>query len=145
MSVFDMSNHRFSTVGLFWRSNRDATKKTPNDGVISPEAGHALEILGHAIEYLTDEFVHEGGSLRPSRSALEAIQLLMARNREIYSACPVVQSLRSASARFIRSILSEVRRDLDRGLVISAAPRAGSSIAPVMCCIALEEQPVAGW
>ena len=24
---------------------------------ISPQAGHALEILGHAIEYLTDEFV----------------------------------------------------------------------------------------
>ena len=28
---------------------------------ISPEAGHALELLGHAIEYLTDELVYEGG------------------------------------------------------------------------------------
>jgi len=25
---------------------------------ITPQAGRALEILGHAIEYLTDEFVH---------------------------------------------------------------------------------------
>jgi len=33
---------------------------------ITPEAGHALEILGHAIEYLTDELVHCGGELSPA-------------------------------------------------------------------------------
>jgi hypothetical protein len=57
---------------------------------ITPEAGHALEILGHAIEYLTDEFVHQGGDMRAGNSQLEAVQLLMARNREIYYACPEV-------------------------------------------------------
>jgi hypothetical protein len=57
---------------------------------ITPEAGHALEILGHAIEYLTDEFLHEGGSLSASDPRLEAVHLLMARNREIYLACPEV-------------------------------------------------------
>jgi hypothetical protein len=57
---------------------------------ITPEAGRALEILGHAIEYLTDEFVHQGGDLRAGNSQLEAVQLLMARNREIYYACPEV-------------------------------------------------------
>ncbi len=29
----------------------------------TPEAGFALEILGHAIEYLADEYVHEAGLL----------------------------------------------------------------------------------
>jgi hypothetical protein len=57
---------------------------------ITAEAGHALEILGHAIEYLTDEFVHQGGDMRAGNSQLEAVQLLMARNREIYYACPEV-------------------------------------------------------
>jgi hypothetical protein len=55
---------------------------------IGPQAGHALEILGHAIEYLADEYVLEGGLFSAHDPRLEAIQLLMARNREIYYACP---------------------------------------------------------
>lgn len=61
---------------------------------ISPEAGHALEILGHAIEYLTDEYVHEGTELSSHDGRVKAIQLLMARNREIYLACPEQRTLR---------------------------------------------------
>jgi hypothetical protein len=57
---------------------------------ISPQAGHALEILGHAIEYLTDEFIHEGGSFSANNSQLQAVQLLMALNRQIYFECPEV-------------------------------------------------------
>lgn len=60
---------------------------------VSPEAGHALEILGHAIEYLTDEFVHAGGSLSGHNAQLEAVQLLMAVNRQIYFDCPEVRTL----------------------------------------------------
>jgi hypothetical protein len=60
---------------------------------MSPEAGHALEILGHAIEYLADEYAHEGGSFSGSDPRLEAIQLLMAVNRQVYLACPEVPTL----------------------------------------------------
>ncbi len=60
---------------------------------ITPEAGHALELLGHAIEYLADEFVHEGGPLSGHDPRVEAVQLLMARNREVYFACPEEHSL----------------------------------------------------
>jgi len=60
---------------------------------IDPKAGHALEILGHAIEYLTDEFVHGGGEFSAHNAQLEAVQLLMALNREIYFACPRVPSV----------------------------------------------------
>lgn len=55
---------------------------------ISPQSGHALEILGHAIGYLTDEFVLDGGSFSAHEPRIEAIQLLIARNRQIYFACP---------------------------------------------------------
>jgi hypothetical protein len=57
---------------------------------ISPEAGHALEILGHAIEYLADEFVYGGESFSAHDAQLEAVQLLMSFNREIYFGCPEV-------------------------------------------------------
>jgi hypothetical protein len=57
---------------------------------ISPQAGHALEILGHAIEYLTDEFIHEGRSFSAQDGQLQAVQLLMAVNRQIYFECPEV-------------------------------------------------------
>ncbi len=60
---------------------------------IEPEAGRALEILGHAIEYLSDEFAHSGGGLSAHNAQVEAVQLLMAVNRQIYLACPEVPSL----------------------------------------------------
>lgn len=59
---------------------------------INPEAGHALEKLGHAIEYLSDELVHEGGELTEHNPQVEAVQLLMALNRQVYFSCPEVPS-----------------------------------------------------
>ena len=60
---------------------------------ITPEAGRAIEMLGHAIEYLADEFALEcrsrenqvGSGKHPQ---IVAIELLMTRNREIYFSCP---------------------------------------------------------
>jgi hypothetical protein len=69
---------------------------------ISSEAGHALEKLGHAIEYLTDEFMSEE-SQPPFRrdGRLEAIETLMAANRSVYYQCPEVPSLRKRLATFL--------------------------------------------
>ena len=58
---------------------------------ISPEAGRALEKLGHAIEYLSDRFMVSGDPF--SRGQLEAILLLMEVNRKVYGECPEVSSL----------------------------------------------------
>jgi hypothetical protein len=55
---------------------------------IDRRSGQALEILGHAIEYLTDDFVYEGASQGILNSRLEAVQLLMALNRQVYNECP---------------------------------------------------------
>jgi hypothetical protein len=57
---------------------------------ITPQAGRALEILGHAIEYLTDEFVHQGLEPSAGEAQLQAVQMLMALNRQIYFECPEV-------------------------------------------------------
>jgi hypothetical protein len=58
--------------------------------VISPRAGHALEMLAHAIEYLTDEYVHDAKRISVDDPQVQAIQLLMALNRQIYFECPLV-------------------------------------------------------
>jgi hypothetical protein len=68
------------------------TRAVPCRRRIDPQSGRALEILGHAIEYLTDEYVHAGGSLCAHNAQIEAVQLLMASNRAIYFACPRVPS-----------------------------------------------------
>jgi hypothetical protein len=67
---------------------------------ISPEAGHALEILGHAIDYLTDEYIHRGGQFRAGDTELIAIDLLMKANRTVYFECPVIPGFRERCLRF---------------------------------------------
>ena len=57
---------------------------------ITPQAGRALELLAHAIEYLTDEFVHQGLTFSAKTEQLEAVQILMALNRQVYFECPEV-------------------------------------------------------
>lgn len=59
---------------------------------IDPASGRALEILGHAIEYLTDELGQSGGPVVASNPQVEAIQLLMTLNRQIYLRCPEVKT-----------------------------------------------------
>jgi hypothetical protein len=60
---------------------------------ISRDAGRGLEILGHAIEYLSDEYVKTGISFAATDGRVKAIQILMALNREIYFACPTDPTL----------------------------------------------------
>lgn len=62
-------------------SRRDRVRQ---QGRISREAARALEILGHAIDYLMGEFLDAGGSFRGNEPQLQAIRLLMALNRQIY-------------------------------------------------------------
>jgi hypothetical protein len=58
---------------------------------IAPDTGRALVILSHSIEYLADEYAHNGS---PDPGQVDAIQLLMAVNRQIYLACPELPTLR---------------------------------------------------
>lgn len=65
---------------------------------ITPEAGRAIEMLGHAIEYLADEFAlecrsREEGVAVGKHPRITAIELLMTRNREIYFSCPIMPTL----------------------------------------------------
>ncbi len=76
---------------------------------IDPQSGRALEILGHAIEYLADEYVRAGGSLSAHTGELEAVQLLMAANRAIYFACPPVLSCGDRLRRWLRLAVPDPR------------------------------------
>jgi hypothetical protein len=69
---------------------------------ITQPAGRALEILGHAIEYLADEFVEQGCSFSAGKGQLDAVQLLMALNRQVYFECPEVASLGERFKAFLR-------------------------------------------
>ncbi len=69
---------------------------------ISPQAGRALEILGHAIDYLLDEYLRVPGMIDGRDGELQAVELLMAKNREVYFACPVAPSLRERLRSFFR-------------------------------------------
>jgi hypothetical protein len=72
---------------------------------MSPQAGRAIEMLGHAIDYLADElaldWIAPQGRASQGRIAqgqgrdarIAAIHLLMARNREIYLGCPQIPTL----------------------------------------------------
>jgi hypothetical protein len=76
---------------------------------MSPEQGRAVEMLGHAIDYLCDEFaleclrarVHEIVGMHPQ---IEAIQMLKERNRQIYLSCPEVPTLRERSQEWRRKL-----------------------------------------
>jgi hypothetical protein len=66
--------------------------------IVSREEGRAIEMLGHAIDYLADEFALVCMECRPDTvpglpPRLQAIELLMARNREIYLNCPEAPTL----------------------------------------------------
>ena len=61
---------------------------------LSPEGGRALEILGHAIEYLADEYANDLADKGPLGSAdprVAAIQILKGLNRAIYYSATEMQ------------------------------------------------------
>jgi hypothetical protein len=55
---------------------------------LTPEAGRGMEKLGHAIEYLSDEFVNDSANGIRYDDRLEAIEILMALNRQIFMDAP---------------------------------------------------------
>jgi hypothetical protein len=61
---------------------------------LTPAEGRALEILGHAIEYLADEYcasTENKGRFGGTDARVQAIQTLKALNREIYYSAAEVQ------------------------------------------------------
>jgi hypothetical protein len=71
---------------------------------IPPLSGMALEVLGHAIEYLADEYVLHAGMLpavHVEDPQIRAIQVLMAASRSVYGECPLVPTLRERLSRLL--------------------------------------------
>jgi len=67
--------------------------------------GRAIEILGHAIEYLVDSRLASADEFC-SPAAQEAIQLLSRANREVYLAAPEMKSVRGRLVRWLLDVCS---------------------------------------
>ena len=61
-----------------------APRRNPVRRRSNPQQGRALEILGHAIEYLVDSRLFETWE---SAADAEAVQVLMSCSREVFAAC----------------------------------------------------------
>ena len=101
-----VKDNSMATQAMVFTAEMPAAKGMPMSGrkkrrSINPETGRALVALGHALEYLTDEFVSEGGSFTANRGQIDAIQLLIRLNREIYFSCPEAPSFKQ----WLRSFL----------------------------------------
>ena len=75
---------------------------------ITPDAGRGLEKLGHALEYLTDEFVRDGCRFAEDYGRVQAIQLLASLNRQIYFACGVEPSFIERAQSLARRLFRQV-------------------------------------
>jgi hypothetical protein len=71
------------------------------------EAGRGLEKLGHAVEYLTDEFVHDGCRFAEDQARLDAIGLLASLNRQIYFSCGIEPTFRERVHWLLRRLLRQ--------------------------------------
>jgi len=77
---------------------------------LSPAASQALEMLGHAIEYLADEYAASGETKGPLGNAdprVEAIQLLKKLNRELYYSGTHAPVQNKSGSRIMRWFLGE--------------------------------------
>ena len=96
MATISAGVHRVVAQGVREEASRRTVRR------ITPETGRALEILGHAIEYLTDEYVNRTGKLSATDPEVEAIQLLMGLNRQVYYGCPIVPTWSERVWAFLR-------------------------------------------
>ncbi len=69
---------------------------------ITPGAGRALEILAHALEYLSDECAVSDATESWLRAQVEAIKLLKDLNLGIYMECPEAPTAAALCRAFFR-------------------------------------------
>jgi hypothetical protein len=66
--------------------------------------GMALEVLGHAVEYLIDSRMFLT-SMPYTRSEEEAVQLLMGCSRRVFEGCPEIVPMKARVSRWVRGLM----------------------------------------
>ena len=74
---------------------RPEPQREPRRRQPAPMQGMALSVLGHAIEYLIDARLVEGGT---DRNDNEAVRIMMACSRAVFEECALTSSLRKPIA-----------------------------------------------
>lgn len=98
----------FEVCGIC-RSEIDPTDRSVRRRDVTPEAHHALQTLSHAIEYLTDDVLHEGKTIGARNPQAQAIQILMTLNRQVYNECPTVPSFSERLRNFLLRVGGVIR------------------------------------
>ncbi|MHB1022962.1 MAG: hypothetical protein ACYC46_13985 [Acidobacteriaceae bacterium] len=90
----------FSSFHVGQAHPRISAQAKPHSKVIvrrrpNPLQGRALEILGHAIEYLVDSYIAGGVHLvtRADDPDQQAAQILMQLNRDVFAECEEIKPL----------------------------------------------------
>jgi|GEM_PF-6507001 len=76
----------------------------PEPRRVDPEQGRALEMLGHAIEYLVDSRLYD---TRETPADADAVQVLMSCSREVFAECEVVVSWHHKMQQALRKKLNK--------------------------------------
>jgi hypothetical protein len=90
----------------FFLTIRVADEPDTRPRITTYREGRALEALGHAIDYLADELFNEKGIPSANDERVQAIQILMALNRQIYYSCPVKPTFVEKIRAFIHRLVS---------------------------------------
>ena len=72
---------RLPTISLTATPPLPSLEPRPSRRRTTPQQGRALEVLGHAIEYLVDSRLPEGG---PTKAENRALRILMACSRAVF-------------------------------------------------------------
>jgi len=68
----------------------ESRRNRPHRRRLSEKAKDALVMLGHASEYLIDDYIYEGGQFNIAEPRLQAGLLMISKSREIYFSCPEI-------------------------------------------------------
>ncbi len=68
------------------------------------QQGHALELLGHAVEYLIDSGLYDQEGRNPDNDR-QSVRLLMSLSRSVFADCPEVPTLRQRAHRLFERML----------------------------------------
>lgn len=93
LKIAQTGGARDAWIDLSAASATSVSRTHSRPRILSQQAGRGLEILGHAIDYLVDEYVLAGGEFCEEDPTLQAVFILMSANREIYFSCPLRPTL----------------------------------------------------
>lgn len=116
-------NRKPEKINSFAVDSDRGTPASPASRVITREQGCALEMIGHAVDYLNDCYVNEGPDeeiLDFSSPSLDAVRILISAQRQILQSLPVAEPL---TVRFWNAVWRRQSKTQSAGVVPLSSSR----------------------